>query len=145
MFYSFEKAFCAFCKLERKVCRKKHVTWTNVVTAFLTSVCLMFLFWGGFEPKVIILLATTTIIAEVFVHLRWRLSLSCPHCQFDPLLYKRNPQLASQQVKAHLDFVKTSGQHLLKTNNPFQNLPKISKSELSAAEAQIEKRLSRHV
>ena len=121
---TFQKVFCAFCRLERKVCTKKHIGWTNVLLSFFVSIAVMFVVWQKIEPKAVLIFAISLMISEVFVQLRWRLSLPCPHCHFDPALYKRNPEQASQNVKRRLEALKDSGDHLLKANNPFQNLPK---------------------
>ena len=131
----FEKVYCAFCKLERGVCRKRHVNSTNVVLAALSSLLIMYAVWGGTEPKAVIIFAIALMFAEVFVHLRWRMTMPCPHCHFDPVLYKRDPELASQHVKAHLDVLKASGGHLLKNNNPFQHIARITRDDLNASKA----------
>lgn len=125
MAYVFKKVYCAFCRLERNVCTQKHIGWTNVVLCAIVSVVAMVLLWSAFDPRVIIIFASTAIFAEVFVHFRWRLTLPCPHCAFDPLLYKRNRSEASARVKTKLDEVRLSGGHLLKANNPFQYLPSV--------------------
>ena len=149
----FEKVYCAFCKLERGVCRKKHVSSTNVVLAALCSILLMYVIWAAFEPKVIIIFAIALMFAEVFVHLRWRLTMPCPHCHFDPVLYKRDREKASANVKIRLDALKASGGHLLKTNNPFQHISRITRDELNAGQSKelsnqkkkTEHLLSRHI
>ena len=41
--------------------------------------------------------------AEIFILVRWRLSIPCPHCGFDPVVYKKKPEVAAAQVKAFLD------------------------------------------
>src|SRR5690606_1235896 len=124
-----EKVLCAFCRLERKVYVKKHVDWTNVVWAFVVSLLLMVVIWGQFEPKFLVLFAIVLSLAEVFVHLRWRLSLPCVHCGFDPLLYKTKRDLAVARVKAKLEEARQKGSHLLRQNNPFENIPVIQKRE----------------
>ena len=108
----------------------------------------MYIVWGDLEPKAVIVLAVCLMFSEVFVHMRWRMTMSCPHCHFDPLLYKRNRALASANVKARLDELQKSGGHLLKTNNPFQHLPKITREELeknNTERASKERLLSRHI
>ncbi len=151
----FEKVYCAFCKLERGVCRKKHINWTNVVLSAFCSLLIMYVVWGDVEPKTVIIFAIAVMISEVFVHLRWRLTLACPHCHFDPALYQRNRAQASENVKTRLDALRKSGGHLLKTNNPFQHLPRITREELEkgnkskkglpSVNAKPEPILSRHV
>lgn len=124
-----EKVYCAFCRLPRKVYSKRHVNWTNVVWSLLVSLLLMVVIWGRFEPKFLVLFAIAVSGAEVFVHLRWRLSLPCPHCGFDPILYKTDRKKAARIVKETLDRVKASGNYLLKQNNPFEHLPVIRKED----------------
>lgn len=121
----FKKVYCAFCRLERNVCTQKHIGWTNVLLCTVVSAVFMILLWSTFDPRVIVIFAALAMFAEVFVHLRWRLTLPCPHCAFDPLLYKRNRAEASLRVKTKLDEVKSTGGHLLKANNPFQFLPSV--------------------
>lgn len=71
--------------------------------------------------------------------------MPCPHCAFDPLLYKRDRNLASAQVKAKLDQVKLNGGHLLKANNPFQYLPSVIKEDGSETGAKSSGLLSKRV
>lgn len=125
-----DTVLCAFCKLERRVYVKKHIDWTNVVLSFLAAVLLMFAVWQSLEPKALLFFSINIIVAEVFVNLRWRLSLPCPHCGFDPLLYKTDREKAAMKVKQTLDEIKASGRHLLTPNNPFKNLPKLSPKDL---------------
>lgn len=141
----FKKVYCAFCRLERNVCSKKHLGWTNVALCLIVSALAMVLLWNGFDPRVIIIFASTTIAAEIFIHLRWKLTMPCPHCAFDPLLYKRDRNLASAQVKAKLDAVKLEGAHLLKGNNPFQYLPSVIKEDGNKADAKSSGLLSKRI
>ncbi len=115
--------FCAFCKLPRKVYRKKHITSTNVLLTFLLSVLLMYGFWHGPDGRVTMLFSVFIIAAEVFVYFRWRLSLTCPHCGFDPILYKTDRERVVLKVRMRLLELQQSGKHLLRQNNPFLNLP----------------------
>lgn len=117
------KVFCAFCRLERTVYTKKSVDWTNVLVAFIISIFLMYGIWQQPDGRVALLFAFFLATAEIFVRLRWRLSLPCPHCHFDPVTYKNDKELAMVRVKARLDDLKQSGGHLLKQNNPFSQLP----------------------
>ena len=49
--------------------------------------------------------------------------MKCPHCHFDPLLYKSNRPKLVKQVRERLEELKLSGGYLLRHNNPFENLP----------------------
>ncbi|MCB9026839.1 MAG: hypothetical protein H6625_11010 [Bdellovibrionaceae bacterium] len=84
----------------------------------------MFIIWQTFEPVVLVFFVIYLAIAEVFIQIRWRLSVVCPHCSFDPVIYIKNPELACQKVKNRLDLRKDSGDLLLSSNDPFKNLPK---------------------
>jgi hypothetical protein len=118
-----QKIFCAFCRLERNVNTKKNVDWTNVALSLFAALVAMMGIWGGFDPRVVIVFVIFIAIAEVFVRLRWRMSLPCVHCNFDPLLYKVDRAESVRRVQKRLDYLRHSGQHLLKQNNPFQNIP----------------------
>src|SRR5690606_17929187 len=79
--------------------------------------------WGGLDPRVAILFCVFLVIAEIFVQLRWRLIIPCPHCGFDPVLYKINREETVRRVQAKLAEVRARGDYLLKKNNPLKNLP----------------------
>ena len=117
-----EKIYCAFCKLPRKCYTRKHLSWTNVLLCLLVSLTLMFGFWQRIDGRFILLFSLLIISAEVFIYFRWRLSVKCPHCHFDPVLYKTNRPLLVKQVKERLQYVQSSGEYLLKHNNPLEHL-----------------------
>ncbi|NJM10451.1 MAG: hypothetical protein HC883_06285 [Bdellovibrionaceae bacterium] len=94
------RCFCAFCKAERKVYVKKHVDLTNVVGAILLSMAVSQAYWGAPDPRSLVLFCLTIVVLEVFVYLRWRASIICNLCGFDPVIYKRSPELAAQRVRA---------------------------------------------
>lgn len=128
MFKISERVLCAFCRLERRVYIKKSIDWTNVLTAALAAVLAMFVVWQQIEPKAVIFFVVFLAMAEVFIRLRWRMSLPCPYCAFDPLLYKIDKEETVKRVKAKLDQVRASGHHLFKTQNPLENLPVVHKN-----------------
>lgn len=119
-----EKIFCAFCKLERRHYAKKHLNSSNVLLSLLTSMLLMFVIWNQFNPFVIVIFVLCLALAEIFIKFRWRLSANCPYCNFDPVLYKTNPDKACQKVIYKLENLKLSGQNLLATKNPLSQLAK---------------------
>jgi len=120
-----QKIFCAFCRLERNVCVKKSMGWTNVALSFLAASLLMFIVWQALDARMILFFVIFLAIAEVFVRLRWRMSLPCPHCAFDPLLYKQDRSETVRRVKSHLGELKKSGRYLMRTQNPFEKLPSV--------------------
>lgn len=97
------KCYCAFCRSARLVYRKKHVSLADVFLAALASALLSLLVWQDLDPRAVMFFALGVGVAEIFVLLRWRLSIACPHCGFDPVLYKKNKPLASERVKQHMD------------------------------------------
>lgn len=97
-----QKCFCAFCKTERKVYKVKHISWTNVVLTFLLTVLFSIVYWQKIDPRAVLLFALGLGISELFIQLRWRLTLPCTHCGFDPVLYIRDPSLAANRVKNFL-------------------------------------------
>ncbi len=118
------RVYCAFCRLPRTSYLKKHVNWTNVAQSLLVAVLLMYLVWQQFEARVVIFFILSLSLGEIFLQIRWRLTVVCPHCGFDPVLYVHSPDKAAQRVMKKLEDKKESGDFLLKTNNPFQSLPK---------------------
>lgn len=118
-----EKIYCAFCKLDRKVYTKKSVTWTNVLMCAFLTLLIGQVVWQEVNPKMTVVFIIFVCLSEVFVRLRWRMGLSCPHCGFDPVIYKTDQQEAVRRVKAHLDLLKNSGRMLLKSRNPLSHLP----------------------
>lgn len=93
------RCFCAFCKAERKVYVKKHVDLTNVVGAILLSTIVGQAYWGAPDPRALVLFCMTILLSEVFVYLRWRQSVICSLCGFDPVVYKRSPERAAKLVR----------------------------------------------
>ena len=128
-----EKVFCAFCRLERRVYTKKNISWTNVVLALLCSLLLTLIVWGGIDPRAFLIFIFLLICSDVFIRFRWRMALACPHCGFDPLLYKRDPDETVKRVKLRLDEVRRSEQYIFQANNPLSHLPVIRPQEKSVS------------
>jgi hypothetical protein len=93
--------FCAFCRSERTIYRKRHVSATDVFLSLLASALLSFIVWQDFDPRLVIFFVGAVVMAELFIVFRWRMSIACPKCGFDPVLYKKKPELAALRVKAY--------------------------------------------
>lgn len=140
-----EKIYCAFCKIPRKAYTKKHMTLTNVLLSLALSVLIMFSLWQQFNAKVFILFTLCLAVAEAFIQMRWRLSVSCPYCGFDPVLYKRDQKLAASRVQMTLEERKSSVSLMLSSKNPFNNLPTQVKGQSQPfAQRELHERLSDH-
>jgi hypothetical protein len=122
------RCYCAFCKKERYVVIQKHIDGMDILLAALAGVCLTFVVWQDFDPRGILFCAIGCLVAEMLVHLRWRLGLVCPHCSFDPILYKKDRKLASERVKNQLALRKLDPRYLLA--EPL-NLPRVARSKNS--------------
>ncbi len=128
--------FCAFCKSPRRIYRKKNIGAVNLVAGALASVVVMFALWQQFDPRVLIVFVVCLAFSEVFIKVRWRLSIPCSQCGFDPVLYLRNPGAAAEKVKLRLDARKQDPHYLL--SKPL-DLPKISASKAKALHNKNEK------
>jgi hypothetical protein len=117
-----DTVFCAFCRHERTIYERKHVGVLHAAAAVALSVLLSLGLWGHFDGRGFLIFTLLLFVSEVFVYFRWRTSLPCPHCSFDPVLYKKDRARCAREVKAHLDILKQSGRVLLKRKNPFAHL-----------------------
>lgn len=139
-----EQVYCAFCRLERRVHFKKSANWTNVLLSLFAATAFMVVVWQSFDPRMILVFVLCIIASEIFVRIRWRLSLPCPHCGFDPLLYKTNREETVRKVKAKLQQVRQSDRYLLRANNPLEHLPSIVGPARDKKANSQSKSLSRH-
>lgn len=115
--------FCAFCKSPRRIYRKRSISFTNVVASALASVVFMFAIWHSYDARVMIVFVVCLAISEAFVKFRWRLSVPCGQCGFDPLLYIKHPDLAAEKVKARLDVRKQDPKYLFARPLDLARLP----------------------
>lgn len=91
--------YCAFCKVLRRIYIKKHVDLTNVLCAIAFTFATAYLIWSEPDPRGLFIFCLYIAGAEIFVYLRWRMSVTCKMCGFNPILYHRSPALASARVK----------------------------------------------
>ncbi|KYG64902.1 hypothetical protein AZI86_11935 [Bdellovibrio bacteriovorus] len=121
--------YCAFCRSPRRIYRKKNISFANILASALASVVFMFAIWQQYDPRVFIVFVVCAAFAEVFVKIRWRLSVVCRQCGFDPVLYLKHPEVAAEKVKAQLDLRKVDTKYMLA--KPL-NLPAISAKKAEA-------------
>lgn len=96
------RAFCAFCKVDRMVYRKKRVGLFEVAGSALGAGAVMLAFYGEWDPRFFLIFVVLLAVAETFVQFRWRVSTVCPHCGFDPVLYLKDQKAAADKVSAVL-------------------------------------------
>lgn len=62
----------------------------------------MYFFWQRFDPRFLVILAVFLGLTESFIQIRWRLSVFCKQCGFDPVLYVKDPEKAAAKVREQL-------------------------------------------
>lgn len=107
------KVLCAFCKLEHRVYFKKEVGAIDLTLLLTITGVLAFTIWGGPDLRSLAIFGGAAFMLQVFLRVRYRESVKCPHCGFDPILYKKNPTAAAQVVKQFLEQRKNNPQYLL--------------------------------
>lgn len=115
--------YCAFCKTPHRIYKKKGIGFFHLSISLLLTVSFMWGYWGTWHLQAIPILLISLFLSELLTHFRWRLALICRQCGFDPLIYKKNPQLAASKVKTFLVRRKTEPSFLLA---PAIRLPKKS-------------------
>ena len=128
-FDSRQNCYCAFCKTPRRVYMKKRISFLNVLASAMATIVIMMALWQGYDPRAIIAFVVCLGLSAVFVRIRWRLSIVCKVCGFDPLTYKLKPEVAAQRVRERLDVRKNDPKYLLA--RPL-NLPGISAKKANA-------------
>ncbi len=117
--------FCAFCRSPRRVPSSKRIGLRHIAGAFLAAALSMVVIWQEFDPRVLMVFVIFIASAEIFVQIRWRMSLSCRQCGFDPVIYKKNAEVAAEKVKDHLLRRKQDPRYLLyePLNLPVRRVP----------------------
>jgi hypothetical protein len=117
------------------VYKSRRIGWPHIIAAALGAVLVMLAFWQEFDPRVTVIFVIFLAVAEAFVQLRWRLSVPCKQCGFDPVLYKKRPEVAAEKVKVHLQRRREDPRYLLAT--PL-NLPvrKVSADDFTPQSAE---------
>lgn len=98
-----QKCLCAFCGHPRKIYTQKRAGWLHILFSLIISMFFMWSYWQTWDLRAGLVFLTCVSFMEILVHFRWRLSLLCRQCGFDPLLYLKNPNLAAEQVKLYLE------------------------------------------
>lgn len=116
----------------------------NILAASVASFVIMAALWQGFDPRVTIVFVMCLVVSEIFIRLRWRLSVLCTQCGFDPVLYLKQPSRAAEKVKLHMDKRKEDPKYLLSKR---LNLPMITaeQAKLSLAKEKRGTLVSRQI
>ena len=88
--------------------------------AMITAGLVSFVFWQQFDPRIVVFFVIAIGFAELFIVFRWRMTIACPKCGFDPVLYKKKPELAAARVK---EYYKERAEDPLSAFSPPPRLP----------------------
>ena len=118
-----KSCYCAFCKVVRKVYRYKHLSFLDILGLILLGISVTFAVYKSLDPRGLFFIALFLLIGEAFVQAKWRTSMVCRNCGFDPVIYIRSPEQAGLKIRAFLDTRAESPAHLLR---PPISIPKKS-------------------
>ncbi len=104
------KGYCAFCRSPKVYFGRKRLGILNVGAAFIGALALNYIFSHTVEPITFVIFVANMFVIELALQVRWRMSLICHECGFDPVIYKRNPDVACQMVKAKIE--QRKGDHI---------------------------------
>lgn len=78
------------------------------------AIILSFIVFQDLDIKALLFISLFIGLSEVFIHLRWRLSVVCMECGFDPFIYKMSPARAALKVKETIANREKNPQNYLK-------------------------------
>jgi glutaredoxin len=121
-----EKKLCVFCKLDHRVYLKKEVNFRDIIVLLFITGLLAFAIWGEPDLRSMLIFMTLAFIFQIFLRVRYRESVKCPHCGFDPILYKQDNKKAATKVNQFMAQRKNNPQYLLRTQPKIETvyLPK---------------------
>ena len=71
----------------------------NVLQAFSISALMSYAFWESLHPLSAVFALSFLVLAEIGIRMRRRAEVVCRKCGFDPVLYKKNHELAKLKVQ----------------------------------------------
>lgn len=94
--------------------RNKHLALTDIIGTVLFGIVLTYVIFKSLDPRGLFIVGTMLIVAEIFSQTKWRTSMICRNCGFDPVVYVRNPEAAGLKIKAFLEKRSESPDFLLR-------------------------------
>lgn len=126
--------YCAFCKNPRKVYASKHLNFMALVSLIVLSYVLTQVIWGEPDARGLAIMAALLVLGEGFAQVRWRSSMNCKNCGFDPVLYIKDQAKAGEKIKAFMQMRSEKPEFLLKPTIKV-NRRRASASSLTNANA----------
>jgi hypothetical protein len=109
-----KSCYCAFCKVERKVYANKHLSLIDILGLVLLGITITYAVFKSLDPTGLLFVGLLLVAGEVFAQAKWRTSMVCSNCAFDPIIYIRDPEQAGLKIKAFLEKRPDSPAHLLR-------------------------------
>lgn len=95
--------YCAFCRSSRWHYKNRSLGIIHVILSLVVSSVVSFYVFNELNPKLLLFFVVGLCVSETFTQIRWRMSLVCKQCGFDPVIYKRDPGFAAKLVKKRLE------------------------------------------
>jgi hypothetical protein len=109
-----KSCYCAFCKVQRKVYASKNLSLIDVTGLVFLGIICTYAVYKNLDPRGLFFVILLLLAGEAFAQAKWRVSMICSNCGFDPIVYVRSPEQAGLKVKAFLDKRADSPEHLLR-------------------------------
>lgn len=109
-----KSCYCAFCKVERKVYACKHLGLLDILGLVLLGIICTFVVFKSLDVRGLGFIGVLLLIGEGFAQAKWRTSMVCRNCGFDPVIYVKSPEQAGLKIKAFLEARAESPAHLLR-------------------------------
>jgi hypothetical protein len=90
---------CALCGTSRQMRYKSRLSKFNYLQLGVVAGSLSYFLFPLMEFKVVYLFPILLVIYEMTNKILYRKELSCPHCGFDPVWYKRDVKMARKKVE----------------------------------------------
>lgn len=114
MFSTRKACYCAFCKNPRKIYAHKHLSIVGIIGLVGLGVVITYAIYKTLDPWGLGLIGMFLIVGELFSQTKWRASMICRNCGFDPVVYVRNPEQAGLKIKAFLEHRSELPEYLLR-------------------------------
>lgn len=115
--------YCAFCRRPKYVYERSKVGLIGFSLLFVMSGLFSYGLRKQVDEFIFYIFFSLVVLVELGMKMRYRISLLCKECGFDPLIYKRSPERAVVMVQKKLEQRLSNPENLLR--KPLE-LPQIS-------------------
>ncbi len=100
--------------MERKVYSGRHLGLIEIMGIVFFGIITTYAVYHELDIRGLMFVGILLLMGELFTQLKWRTSMVCRNCGFDPVVYVRNPEAAGLKIKAFLENRSESPEHLLR-------------------------------